>query len=119
MARKAFQEKRKFIAESLARMVLGYLRNRIFPSLTDQEFKNRTGISASALGVPWWQDIPEICECAGLDLGIVIRDSKGSEVTFWPPENFATGPSIPKVSPKGIAVASPIRGSEGASGDGI
>jgi hypothetical protein len=100
MARKAFNDRRKAIAESLARMLLHYLKTHIFPGLTDKELSERTGISSTAISVPWFQDIPEICEGAGLDIGLTVRDSKGNEVTFWPPENFSQGYKPPKVARK-------------------
>lgn len=109
MARKAFNERRKAIAESLARMLLHYLKTRIFPDLTDKELSERTGIASTAISVPWFQDIPEICEGAGLDIGLTVRDAKGNEVTFWPPENFSQGYKPPKVARKPLPPLPPVQ----------
>lgn len=100
MARKAYNERRKAIAESLSKMLLHYLQNKIFPGMDHKALSERTGITQSVLSVPWWQDIPEICEGAGLDLGITVRDAKGHEVTFWPSENFSEGYRLPKTARK-------------------
>jgi hypothetical protein len=100
MARKAFNERRKAIAESLARMLLHYVRSHFFQDLTDKEFSDRTGITGTSVTAPWFTDIPEICEGVGLDLGIAVRDSKGNELIFWPTESLAAGYKPPKIARK-------------------
>jgi len=106
MARKAYNERRKGISESLAKTLLHYLQSKIFPGMSNKALSERTGITQGVLSVPWWQDIPEICEGAGLDLGITVRDAKGHEVTFWPSENFSEGYRPPKTARKTLLAPS-------------
>ena len=91
MARRAVTDRRKRIVDHLARMLIQYLQTHVFKDMTDVEMSDRVGVSISVLTLPWWTDIPEICEAASLDIGLAIRDRKGNEVTLWPADNFASG----------------------------
>jgi len=91
VARRAVTDRRKRIVDHLARMLIQYLHVHVFKDMTADEMARRAGINSSVVNVPWWQDVPEICEAASLDVGLVIRDRKGNEVTLWPAENFASG----------------------------
>lgn len=110
MARKAFNDRRKSISESVAKMLVHYLQSKVFPELGPKELAERTGITQSVINVPWFQDIPEICEGAGLDIGLTVRDAKGHEVTFWPPENFSEGYQPPKMARKPLPPLPPAVG---------
>ena len=91
MARRAVSERRKRIVDQLAKMLVNYLQEVVFKGRPTEEIIKRTGLSSSVLSVPWFTDVPEICEGAGVDIGLTIRDSKGNEVTLWPLENFSEG----------------------------
>ncbi len=91
--------RRKAITDHLAAMLVHHLKARVFkgPDGGDNDYMAyRTGISSHILERPWWTDIPEICEAASLDVGLVIRDQRGNEVTFWPSEDLGSGWKAPK-----------------------
>jgi len=102
MARRAVSERRKRIVDHLARMLVQWLNIHAFKDLTVEEMSRRIGLTVSVANVPWWTDIPEICEAAGLDIGLTVRDAKGNEVTFWPSENFGDKPKVSKVAGKKV-----------------
>jgi len=89
MARKAVVDRRKRIVDHIARMLVHYLETKVFKVEHQDDLVGRLQVSKSVLGVPWWSDIPEIAESASLDIGLVVRDQKGNEVTFWPSENLS------------------------------
>ncbi len=98
MAKKASVHQRRLIADHLAKMLVRYLQDQPFKDQTLEEIGPRIGVLANVLKTAWWQDIPQICNAASLDIGLTIRDQKGSEVTLWPSDNFAAGPKISKVA---------------------
>ena len=91
MARRAVTDRKKRIMDHLAKMLVQHLSQHVFPGKTLDEIARRLSLSTSIFTATWWQDVPDICEGAGLDIGLIIRDQKGNEVTLWPAENFATG----------------------------
>ena len=116
--------RRKLVTEQLANMLVRHLSVHAFENLTSEEMADRLGVALNIFSMPWWQDVPIICEAASLDLGLVIRDSKGNEVVFWPADNFIPGtksrgvaakgtPPIPKSRVVGFV---PGRGSEDGEG---
>lgn len=100
MARWAGDAERKRVVNQLAKMLVTYLLEVTYKGCTPEEVAQRTGVSASIIGVPWYTDVPEICERANLDIGLAIRDSKGHEVTFWPLENLSQRPQLKKGAEK-------------------
>ena len=90
--------RRKAITDHLAAMLVHHLKTHVFKGPDDENMAQRTGISAYTLEKPWWTDIPEICEASSLDVGLVVRDQKGNEVTFWPSESLGSGWKPPKVA---------------------
>ncbi len=89
MARRAVVDRRKRIVDHIARMFVHYLETKVFPDLELDDVVSRLGVSKNVFTVPWWADIPEIAESASLDIGLIVRDQKGNEVTFWPSENLS------------------------------
>jgi len=102
MAKKASVHQRRLIADHLAKMLVRYLQDQPFKDQTLEEIGQRIGVLSNVLKTAWWQDIPQICNAASLDIGLTIRDQRGSEVTLWPSENFAEGPKISKAAVKDL-----------------
>ncbi len=88
------------VVNHLARMLVNHLHSTAYKGLTFEEMVRRIGVTAMVLKTPWWNDIPQICRGASVDVGIIIRDVKGHEVTLWPSDNFASGPAPRKVAAK-------------------
>lgn len=91
MSRKAVADRKKRIIDHIAKMLVQHLQQHVFRGAKAEDMARRMGVGSSILSVPWWQDVPDICEAASLDIGLTIRDQKGNEVTLWPAENFSTG----------------------------
>ena len=81
-------ERRKRIVDQVARMLAEHIHRHNFPDIEAEELFARLGVTRSVADNAWWGDIPELCDRAGLDLGLTVKDSRGSTVTLWPGENF-------------------------------
>ncbi len=105
MARRAVADRRKQVTDALGRMMRDYLMVHVFKGMSEDDAAKRMGVGAHIFKVPWWQDVPQIAESAGLDLGIALRDRKGNEVTLFPEENLGTPVREPKVAAKDYAIS--------------
>ena len=99
---KIYQRK---VGADLARMVGEYLFAPGGPlhDMPDREVQERTGAFRASTrnqltDNPWWIDIPNLVQASSLELGITLRGSDGSEVTFYPAQNFHNMPGMPSES---------------------
>jgi len=102
VAKKAFETQRKAIGNSLAKAFIDYLQERVYKGLDLNKMSQRLGLAQNVVHNPWWQDIPQICDASHLDLGFVVRDSKGHEITFWPERNYGDAYEPPKIAKKAL-----------------
>jgi hypothetical protein len=100
MIGRPLSDRRKRIVDRIACMLVGHIHRHNYPDLSLDELFPRLGIAKSTVYDAWWGDIPELCDRAGVDLGITVRDRGGNTVTLWPGENFADQPSTSKAAGK-------------------
>lgn len=109
MGKKAFESLRRGIGNTLARAFVDYLQEHVYKNATLDAIADRLHLQSNVFHSPWWQDIPQICDATNLDLGLVIRDNKGHELTFWPEHNFGEPFAPPKEAQKEPSMESKIK----------
>lgn len=104
MSKRVIVDLRKKVSNMLAQMLCDYLLTTLFPDMSITEMSKRLNLSETIVNTPWWGDIPELAERSGLNLGLVLRDAKGNEVTLFPADNFSQLQREPKIAQKNYGI---------------
>ena len=98
----ALSSRRRRVTSRLAEMVWDFMfTGGPLEEMVDEDIAQRTGDHINQAKFlrsrsPMFQDISDMCQCADMDMGIIIRAHDGTTREFWPEENFTDEPPARK-----------------------